>query len=276
MSIARLAGTSPASDALRRIYAARIRARGDGFECMAHAIEAGGSDHFCRQRPGDVRVDQGYRRDKSPRNDAGLRVHRLQVEDGDADGFGAGSRGGRAGNVRLDLLGTGNLLAGANGRVDICHEVRRVGRIKVRGLAGVHDGPASYRDIAVYLSVPCKPSGGLKRGVRRLDRDFVEHDAVEVRGGERRSDGGKGLASGDVLVGEERDPRHTQFLRLLARFAQGPRAKREGRHADGEPPGRSLQPGRNRHGSSSWGILWFWWRERRRQLQTRCEWEKIV
>ena len=60
-------------------------------------------------------------------------------------------------------------LAGADGRVDIGHELGRVRGVQVRGLAGIHHRAAADRDEAVEAAFAREARGVDERAIGRLD-----------------------------------------------------------------------------------------------------------
>ena len=90
------------------------------------------------------------------------------------------------GHAMCGFTAPGNLLPGADRRVDVRHEFRRMARIEVRGLARVHHRAAAHRNVAVETPFGREARGVLERGIGGLDRDAIVDRAVDIRGGERR------------------------------------------------------------------------------------------
>jgi hypothetical protein len=244
-------------DPSRWIQTARPRPRRDRLERVAHAVESARGHDLRGQREGDRRVDQGHGRDEPPGNNAGLGVDFGQIEDRDARGLGAGPRGRGTGDVRPER--TRDLLSAADRRVDVGHELGRMRRIQVRGLARVHHRTAADRHVPVEPPLRREARRGLKRRRRGLDRDLVIHDGLEARGTQRSHRRRDMDGAAEVLVGEERHALHAQLQRLIAGLGQAPGAERKRRHADRERAvagiGKSEIGVAASHGGTSKGML---------------------
>ena len=215
-----------------RARAARKRHGGIGFQRVAEHVEGAAGDHVLRQGMGGQRVDQGQCRAQHPRGDAGLGLHRQQIEDGNPGAFRAGAGGRRAGDMGLQR--PRNRAPLAHRRIHIGQEVGRVCRIEAGRLGGIHHRTAADRDEAIDLRFRRKTGGGLEGDVRRLHLHLVVKRIVDAGRGQRLFYLPDMFRRGQALVGEQRDTPDPQRPGLLAGLGQAAGAVSNGGHIDGE------------------------------------------
>ena len=125
----------------------------------------------------------------------------------------------------MRLQCAGHALSSADRRVHVAHELGRVRRVQVGGLAGVHHRTAADRDEAVEAALRGEADRVVKRAVGRLDLHVVVDGDIDAGRHQRGLDSSEGLTGGEATVGEQTDASQPELAGLLPASARTPAPK---------------------------------------------------
>ena len=158
------------------------RVRGTAMSIPAEAVTSGGSVMVSQ------RVDDRERRPQPPVADAGLHLHRQDVHDADR-WCSPQPVPAVVGTATSGFSGPGRRRAGADGLVDVVHQLAVVGGQQVDRLGGVDRRAAADGDEPVPVARVAGVLDGLEhRVVGRLDMHAVEHFGVHAVAAQRNRD----------------------------------------------------------------------------------------
>ena len=150
---------------MRSIREWRRRKRLDG---VAENVKPRRRSHLGRHRPRVFRIEIPQRGLETTVGDAGFCVQPLQIEDRDAGGFAARTRGRWNRHERLQR--TGNREPLADGRVHVVEKVRRrIRRVEIDGFRGVERRTTTDGDKGVERTHARERNGIQERLVRGFD-----------------------------------------------------------------------------------------------------------
>jgi hypothetical protein len=182
---------------------------------VAEDVHARGRGDPGRLGDGEGRVDDGEGRAEPGVADPGLDVLLQHVEDADGGALGPGARRGRDRDERAQRLGRRPPLA--DGRVDVVHQLARVGEQQVHRLGGVDGGPAADGHEGVPGPVRLGPLDGLPHAlVVGLDVDAVVDVGLDVEAAHLVGDPGREPGGRDAGVGDDQDPLGAVLRQVVA------------------------------------------------------------